>query len=122
VVLLIAIFGFLYERWRLRKRAQRIGLDALPESEQLLLARQLGFYDELLRILERFRIMRPAHLTPLEFSQSLTFLPAEAFDSIRGLTEVFYRVRYGRHTLPPDERRHLSDVLEDVEHALDAQR
>jgi transglutaminase-like putative cysteine protease len=117
-VLLIAIFGFLYERWRLRKRVQRIGLDALPESEQLLLARQLGFYDQLLLILERFRIVRPSHLTPLEFSQSLTFLPVEAFDAIRGLTDVFYRVRYGRQQLPVEERRHLAEVLEDVENAL----
>jgi hypothetical protein len=117
-VLLIAILGFLYERWRLRKRAQRIGLDALPESEQLLLARQLGFYDQLLLILERFRIVRPSHLTPLEFCQSLTFLPVEAFDAIRGLTDVFYRVRYGRQQLPVEERRHLAEVLADVENAL----
>jgi transglutaminase-like putative cysteine protease len=114
------IVWYLVDQWRLRRRARRIGLDTLPPPEKIKLARQLGFYDELLRLLERHHIVRPPHLTPLEFSGSLTFLPTDAFGSIRFLTEVFYRVRYGREDLTPDERRRLDGVIGEVETMLGA--
>src|SRR5690606_14717484 len=51
-----AIGWFLLERWRLRRTAARIGLDNLSPSDQVRLAKQLGFYDDLMRLLERHRI------------------------------------------------------------------
>jgi hypothetical protein len=102
---------FLWERWRLRKRASRIGIETLPASAQARLVRQLGFYDELLRLLERHDIVRPRHLTPLEFSNSLSFLPAEAYDTISRLTQVFYRIRYGLAELDGGQQRRLSNVI-----------
>jgi transglutaminase-like putative cysteine protease len=113
-----AVGWYLWERWKLRRRARRMGFDVLPTPEKLKLARQLGFYDDLLRLLERYRILRPAHLTPLEFSESLTFLPVDAFDAIRRLTDVFYRVRYGRAELTSSQRRRLTDVISSVESSL----
>ncbi len=101
-------------RWQLRRRAARIGLDALPPAEQLRLARQLGFYDDLLRILERRQIERPAHLTPLEFAKSLLHLPAGAYRSVRRLTEVFYRVRYGQQAAACDRATGPRDGPGDV--------
>jgi hypothetical protein len=106
-----AVIWYVIEQWLLKRRAKRIGLAALPTEEQIRLARQLGFYDELLRLLERRRIVRPAHLTPLEFSRSMTFLSPGIYDSIRGLTLVFYKVRFGGHTLTAGQRRHLDNVL-----------
>jgi transglutaminase-like putative cysteine protease len=113
-----AVGWYLWERWKLRRRARRMGFDVLPTSEKLKLARQLGFYDDLLRLLEKHRIFRPAHLTPLEFCESLTFLPIDAFDSVRRLTDVFYRVRYGRAELTPSQRRRLTNVISSVETSL----
>ena len=75
--------------------AQRIGIESLPPNQQLHLARQLGFYDDLVRLLEQHQIIRPAHLTPLEFGRSLSFLPAAIYDKILRLTHLFYEVRYG---------------------------
>jgi transglutaminase-like putative cysteine protease len=109
--IIASIFVFLLERWRLSRRAKRIGLDDLPASDQLRLVRQLGFYDDLLRLLERHEIIRPRHLTPLEFSRSIEFLPSEVFDSVHRLTAIFYRVRYGRHELTPGQQRHLAAVI-----------
>jgi len=106
-----AVLWYVIEQWLLKRRAKRIGLAALPSEDQIRLARQLGFYDELLRLLERRRIVRPAHLTPLEFSRSMTFLSPSVYDSIRRLTLVFYRVRFGGHTLTPGRRRHLDNVI-----------
>jgi hypothetical protein len=65
-------------------------------------------------LLERHRISRRPHLTPMEFSNSITFLPSEAFDAVRRLTEIFYRVRYGRKELSHAQQRRLGRVIERV--------
>jgi hypothetical protein len=113
-----AVGWYLWERWKLRRRARRMGFDVLPTPEKLKLARQLGFYDDLLRLLERHAIARPPNLTPLEFCESLTFLPVDSFDAIRRLTDVFYRVRYGRAELTPQQRRRLNNVISSIESSL----
>jgi hypothetical protein len=105
------IAWFLWEKWMLRRRAARIGLDNLPTSDQMRLVRQLGFYDELVRLLARHQITRPKHLTPQEFSRSLLYLPGQAYDTILRLTEVFYRVRYGSAELSGGMQRRLDTVV-----------
>ena len=82
------------------------------------LARQLGFYDDLLRLLERHRIYRPRHLTPMEFSQSVSFLPADAFHSVRRMTEIFYRVRFGKTELTQRQRTLLNRAIDELEQSL----
>jgi hypothetical protein len=116
--MVVACLWFLWERWQLRRRAARIGIESLPESEQLRLARQLRFYDDLVRMLDRRRIARPRHLTPREFSQSLLFLPADVYQTILRLTELFYRVRYGGVELTPARQRRLGTVLDRLSHDL----
>jgi hypothetical protein len=123
VLVLVGCVGwFLFEKWTLRRRAARIGLEALPPAEQLRLARQLGFYDDLIKILARHEISRPRHLTPLEFSRSLTFLPAGAFDAVQRLTGLYYRVRYGEAELDGGQRRRLARVIGRVEAELESLR
>jgi hypothetical protein len=112
----------LIQRARLHRRASRIGLESLPASLQRRLVRQLGFYDALVLLLARHGIHRPAHLTPLEFSQSLGFLPAAAYDTINRLTELFYRVRFGQAELTAGQRRHVNVAGGDVAAALGAGR
>lgn len=107
-------------RWRLRQRAERIGLDALPPEERLRLARQLGFYDDLLLLLERRQIRRAAHQTPLEFARSLLYLPADAYETIHRLTELFYRVRYGQQNLSGGLRKRVSAVVAKLDADLGA--
>jgi hypothetical protein len=111
LVLTGALGWFVWERALLRRRAARIGIVALPEAQQFRLARQLRFYDDMLRLLRRHRIARPPHETPLEFSRSLTFLPADAYDTVQRLTTLFYKVRYGGAELPAPRQRRLVAVL-----------
>lgn len=115
----VAVGWFMVERWRLRRRAKRIGIESLSTPDQFRLIRQLGFYDDLLRILERHHIDRPRHLTPLEFSRSLSYLPANVYDDIYRLTEMFYRIRYGPITRPAHPQRHLSAVVHRIQQTLD---
>lgn len=115
-----ALLFFLYERIRLRRLARRIGLDQLPSSDQKVLARQLAFYDELLRTLDRRKIDRPKHLTPMEYSRSIGFLPGDMYASVQRLTRIFYRVRYGGYRLTAPQQRRLLRVVERMESAVGA--
>jgi len=117
--LLATVAAYVVERRRLRRRARRIGLETLPTPEQLRLVRQLAFYDDLLRILQRHQIVRPDHLTPLEFCRSLNFLPNAVYDQIHRLTQLFYRVRYGGRQLNPQRQRHLAAVVHHLQLVLE---
>jgi hypothetical protein len=113
-----AVGYFFFERWRLRRRAARIGLEGLDPTDQLRLARQLKFYADLMTVLERRQISRPRHLTPLEFAESLTFLPTDIYDAVHHLTHHFYTVRFGRHDLAADEHRRLTTLVSDLDNRL----
>ena len=119
---LLSVLWFFIERWLLYRRAHRIGIELMSAPEKLRLARQLRFYDDLLLILARHRIERPRHFTPLEFSRSLTYLPAEVYRDIYRLTEIFYRIRYGGSDLPAHPRRHLATAVHRIQQTLDHNR
>ncbi|MEM8875422.1 MAG: DUF3488 and transglutaminase-like domain-containing protein [Planctomycetota bacterium] len=124
VLAVIAILGLLtwfgIERIRLRRRAKRIGIEELPADRKRRLARQLAFYDDLLRFLAKRGITRPDHLTPREFAASLTFLPAEAFDAVGRLTEIFYDVRFGQRSLTGRRRQQLQNFIEKLDDRIPA--
>jgi hypothetical protein len=115
---LLLICRYTLEQWRLRRRAERIGIASLPDEEQLRLARQLEFYDDLLSLLTRHHMIRQPQQTPLEFSRSLLFLPAKTYEAIRRLTELFYSVRYGHTELTPARQKHLESMIEKLEKEL----
>jgi transglutaminase-like putative cysteine protease len=111
LAIFLAIGWYAWERWKIRRRAQRIGIESLPASDRARLARQLGFYDDLLRLLERHQITRPAHLTPREFNDQLAWLPSDVYSTIRRLTRLYYRIRYGDLRLAPAQQRRLSIII-----------
>jgi transglutaminase-like putative cysteine protease len=121
MLIVVAVSAFLVERWRLHRRARRMGIELLSTPDQYRLARQLRFYDDVLRILARHKIERPRHLTPLEFSRSLSFLPASVYRDIYRLTEIFYHLRYGGASLPAHPRRNLSTVVQRIQQTLDGE-
>jgi hypothetical protein len=114
----MAIIRFVAERWRMRRRAARIGLSDLPPAEQIRLAKQLGFYERLMRQLHRRNITRPAHMTHAEFSESLSYLPNEVYDTIHRLTKLFYAIRFGRRRLSGDEQKDLNASVDAMEPVL----
>jgi hypothetical protein len=54
------------------------------------------------------RITRRPHMTAMEFSHSLTYLPTESYRLVDALTRIFYRVRYGGAHVPADQQRRLA--------------
>ena len=117
----VLVAAYLVGKWRLKRRARRIGLDDLPPDEARRLARQLGFYDDLVRRLDRAGVRRPPGRTPREFARGLAFLPPAAYDAAARLTEAFYRVRYGRFALPDEDRRALDADLDAVANGISGQ-
>lgn len=113
-----AVGYFAWERLKLRRRAERIGLGALRDEDKRRLARQLGFYDDLLRMLSERGYRRPAHLTPLEFSFTLAHLPAETYAAVHRLTRIYYRIRYGRAELAPSYQKRVREALMRLEPGL----
>lgn len=103
---------YLAGRWRLRRRARRIGLDGLAPEERQQMARQLGFYASMLIALDRRGIRRREHQTPREFAYSLSFLPPRSYEAVGVLTEAFYRVRYGRERVDAERRKQLMKTLD----------
>ena len=102
------------ERWRCAAAAARIGLDALSRAERFRIARQVGFYDQLIRLLERRGLQRGPSQTPLEFVESARnakALSIDACDVIVRLTRVFYRVRFGRSQLNTGQQQRLQGVV-----------
>ena len=117
--IVISVVWFAVHQYRLRRRAHRIGIDSLPVHEQLRLARQLAFYDDLTRALQRHRIYKPSYLTPMEFADSLVFLSGAAYETIHRLTRIFYRIRFGKTELNARHQRRLEQVVERLTHDLD---
>jgi hypothetical protein len=109
-----------WDNIKLRRRAKRMGIDTLPVSDRVRLARQLGFYDEMLRLLEKHKIVRPPNLTPMEFSRSITFVPSNVYDLVQRITDVFYRVRYGGAELSAGQQTRLNTVIAKIERSLEA--
>ncbi len=112
------VFYSIYRRRQLRRRAVRIGLEGLPPGRQVILAKELEFYDRLVRLLDHRGFRRPPTLTPREYAASLVFLPAAAYRGICRLTEMLYRIRFGEVTLSTARRRHLLAAVERLEEAL----
>ena len=105
---------------RLKRRAIRIGLEPLPPAQRMRLARQLAFYDHLMRSLSRMNITRPRHQTPMEFAESLVYLPTQVYRSILQLTALFYRVRFGHVQLDAAKQRRLEMVVARTSEVLES--
>src|SRR5205085_1002672 len=113
---------FALDRYRMRQRAARIGLGDLAPDAQARLVRQLAFYDGLVQLLARHRIVRPAHLTPQEFSRSLSYLPPAAYEVVARLTEVFYRIRFGGASIDDGRQRRLLAAVDRLDGLMPADR
>ena len=119
-VLVASITHFVVSRVRLSRRAARIGLSGLPGRRRLRLARQLAFYDEMSGVLARHQMVRRPHQTHREFADGLTHLPAEAYGAVVRLTDLLYRVRFGRVSLSAARQRRLEAVVNRLGQTLDA--
>ncbi|GAG39895.1 unnamed protein product, partial [marine sediment metagenome] len=81
--------------------------------------RTLRFYEELLALLRKKGLRRPAHATPREFAQSAAGqLEAadkghdEMLDAISLVTDLYCRVRFGRYELTEPQKGQIREALQ----------
>ena len=66
----------------------------------------------MLAILDRRGYPRPAHTTPSEFITSIKDeIPEIYVQEMTSLTELFYRARFGHHTLSKEEQLSVKNAL-----------
>ena len=88
-------------------------------------APEIAFYHRLLRVLKRYcRLVPQVGQTPQEFGAiAQEFLAAQRVETdLKDLPlrviELFYKVRYGRMMIPPDQRQEIDRQLELLSAAL----
>lgn len=80
-------------------------------QERMLRDRGLGFWADLLRMLDRHRLTPAAALTPLEVTADLQHRIADA-PPLRDLAVSYYKVRYGPGSLSDGEQSRVQRTIE----------
>jgi hypothetical protein len=102
VIATIALFKLMKRSLAIRRTLR---LHHVRGAEYQRMVRQLGFYLDMLRVLDRAGIAKPSWQPPLQFALILGRQNREAADLVREITEAFYDVRYGRQPLDGDSLR-----------------
>jgi len=108
-----AISRLLGRLWRFLRPSRR---EAGPPGPAV------GFYKELLSILDRYGFRKRPSCTPRSFAEQLVALEGENLSLVRHLTEEFYLVRFGGRELASAEARRLSAAVKEVGRILYALR
>jgi hypothetical protein len=69
------------------------------------------FYERMLSLLEKRKIVKPPSVTPLEFLELPSLREHPGFSDIEALTSIYYRVRFGNHALSENETVAINAVL-----------
>ena len=113
---LLLAAGILIRLFQLRRRrVARLQLDRLPPERRRRLSRHLGFYLQMLDLLERHGHHRPAWQSPYHFAHELTQKRPLMFDPVVSLTEIFYNVRFGHQPLSDSLRERVQIHLRQLE-------
>jgi transglutaminase-like putative cysteine protease len=98
---LVAAFGLLVVVLARTKWGYRLFL-RIPKPRRRIARRPevaVRFYERLLTRLERLGVVKPDASTPIEFASEME----AALPGMTEVTELYYRVRYGGETLPPND-------------------
>lgn len=84
-----------------------LGLRHVRGRQYHRMLRQLGFYLDMLTVLDRAKIAKPQWQPPLQFAEQLALSHPDEATIVRQVTDGFYRARYGRRPLSQEELREL---------------
>lgn len=100
IAFLVAVFALLRRRRRVIEVAR---LGSTDPVRARLLARQLGFWVDALKVMERRGIGKSSHETPRAFTDRAAALDPELGEHLQDLVDLLYRIRFGDHVPGPDE-------------------
>jgi len=107
---------------RVRTIRRRAHLEHLHGHEYRRIVRQVGFYIDMLAILNRARLPKPPWLPPQAYGESFTDDRPAVAHRIAEISQAFYRVRYGGETLDPSEMQSIHASVDALAVELDVAR
>jgi hypothetical protein len=99
VALVLAVIALVKLMRRSLAIRRTLRLEHLRGAEYRRMLQHLGFYLDMLLVLKRGGLAKPAWQPPMSFAQVLDSQRPEAARLVREITDTFYQARYGTATL-----------------------
>lgn len=109
LIVAIVIVIQIVRRWRRIQHA--LHLERLSTAEARRMLRQLGFYLDMLDVLNRGRLPKPAWQPPRAFAHDLADDHPDVSTAVIELTDTFYRARFGGARLDDDEVTRANSIV-----------
>ena len=122
VIALIAAVLYIARRSRLMKLLRFSPRRRRSRKERVRMLRELSFYSDMLRILNRGGEHKPDWQPPLAFADRVAQRRPELAEPIRTLGSLYYAGRYGGKTLSSDERSAAAESLGKLRAAMQRRR
>ncbi|MEE9130584.1 MAG: DUF3488 and transglutaminase-like domain-containing protein [Phycisphaerales bacterium] len=116
--LIIAVIALVKLMRRSSKIRVILRLAHFRGAEYQRLLRQLGFYLDMLKVLERAKRAKPTWQPPLAYAAHLGRDRPRASQLVEQITSVFYAARYGQQRLTRDEVRRVGSDVRELASAL----
>lgn len=116
VIAIIAVVKITRRLLAVRRRA-RLEHVRGPEHQRLL--RQLGFYVDMLTVLQRARLAKPPWQPPMMYAETISARRPGAAGTMRDIAELFYAARYGRQRLSRDDVSRARQLVAELAGELD---
>jgi len=111
LALIIAIVALIKLTRRSRAVQRTLKVKYLSGSEYQRMLRQLGFYLDMLVVLQKSGIPKPNWQPPLAHAHLMNETHPDSADLVRQITDLFYVGRYGNRKLTPDEIHHADALV-----------
>lgn len=120
--LVLAVLVLVQLMRRTRRLRRTLHLEHVRGAEHQRLLRQLGFYLDMLQVLDRAKVTKPAWQPPLAHAATVESHDAEAGRIVRGLTARFYAARFGGEALDREAVRAASVEVDELAERLGVRR
>ncbi len=114
LALVIAVIALAKQMRRTSRIRSTLRLESVTGGEHQRMLRQLGFYLDMLVVLEKSGCPKPWWQPPLDFARVLAHRHPEPAAAVTQITELFYGARYGREPLSRRQMTRARSLVESL--------
>ena len=114
LALVIAVIALAKQIKRTSRIRSTLRLESVTGGEHQRMLRQLGFYLDMLGVLEKSGCPKPWWQPPLDFARVLAHRHPEPAAAVTQITELFYGARYGREPLSRSQMTRARSLVESL--------
>ncbi len=118
LVLVIAVIALVKLMRRSFKIRTTLKLSHLQGSEYQSMLRQLGFYLDMLFVLEKANCAKPSWQPPMKHAANIEAQYPIAAQTMRKIIKLFYAARYGKQALDRDELKNAQLLVQNLASSL----